>query len=145
MANIGIGAGSTDEMPNDDTSQLQAHSNEFAQRALTSRLRSGEQPAVRAAFASAFRRRPMREDFFDCIFPHEFVIMTGSRWWRLDPSVVATARCHLGEKKAGPQEPGLRYWPREADTITFQEGLLNFRATGGGGQIRNAMFSARSL
>jgi hypothetical protein len=32
----------------------------------------------------------------------------------------------------------LRYWPREADTITFQEGLLNFRATGGGGQMRNA-------
>jgi len=26
------------------------------------------------------------------------------------------------EKKPGSQEPGLRYWPREADTITFQEG-----------------------
>ena len=33
------------------------------------------------------------------------------------------------KKKAGLQEPGLRYWPREADTITFQEGLLSFRAT----------------
>jgi hypothetical protein len=42
------------------------------------------------------------------------------------------------EKKPGSKEPGLRHWPREADTITFQEGLLNFRATGGGGQMRNA-------
>ena len=43
------------------------------------------------------------------------------------------------EKKPGPKEPGLRYWPREADTITFQEGLLNFRATGGGGHMRDAI------
>ena len=43
-----------------------------------------------------------------------------------------------GRKKAGPKEPGLRYWPREADTITFQEGLLNCRATGGGGHMRDA-------
>src|SRR6202007_2978727 len=42
------------------------------------------------------------------------------------------------KKKPGSIEPGLRYWPREADTITFQEGLLNARATGGGGQMRNA-------
>ena len=42
------------------------------------------------------------------------------------------------EKKPGSKEPGLRYWPREADTITFQEGLLSVRATGGGGQMRNA-------
>jgi hypothetical protein len=42
------------------------------------------------------------------------------------------------EKKAGLEKPGSRYWPREADTITFQEGLLNFRATGGGGQMRDA-------
>src|SRR5258705_1185246 len=42
------------------------------------------------------------------------------------------------EKKPGPKEPGLRYWPREADTITFQEGLLNCRATGGGGHMRDA-------
>src|SRR3954468_2836714 len=42
------------------------------------------------------------------------------------------------EKKPGPREPGLRYWPREADTITFQEGLLSLRATGGGGQMRGA-------
>src|ERR1700741_5058992 len=48
------------------------------------------------------------------------------------------AKAKLTEKKPGPKEPGLRYWPREADTITFQEGLLNFRATGGGGQMRNA-------
>jgi hypothetical protein len=26
------------------------------------------------------------------------------------------------EKKPGSFEPGLRYWPIEADTITFQEG-----------------------
>ena len=43
-----------------------------------------------------------------------------------------------GKKKPGPREPGLRYWPREADTITFQEGLLNCRATGGGGHMRDA-------
>ena len=42
------------------------------------------------------------------------------------------------EKKPGPREPGLRYWPREADTITFQEGLLNRHVTGGGGHMRNA-------
>ncbi|MHC2337237.1 hypothetical protein ACVIW0_006526 [Bradyrhizobium sp. USDA 4454] len=45
---------------------------------------------------------------------------------------------HTAEKKPGSSEPGLRYWPREADTITFQEGLLNFRATGGGGHMRDA-------
>ena len=43
------------------------------------------------------------------------------------------------EKKPGPREPGLRYWPREADTITFQEGLLNHRATGGGGHMRDTI------
>src|SRR6476659_343978 len=42
------------------------------------------------------------------------------------------------KKKPGSLEPGLRYWPREADTITFQEGLLSLRATGGGGQMRSA-------
>ena len=42
------------------------------------------------------------------------------------------------EKKPGSKEPGLRHWPRKADTITFQEGLLNFRATGGGGHMRDA-------
>ena len=47
-----------------------------------------------------------------------------------------TLRCR--KKKPGSKEPGLRYWPREADTITFQEGLLSVRATGGGGQMRNA-------
>ena len=45
---------------------------------------------------------------------------------------------NVAQKKAGLEEPGLRYWPREADTITFQEGLLSARATGGGGQMRNA-------
>jgi hypothetical protein len=55
--------------------------------------------------------------------------------------VNATPRCRTQiwrQKKAGLKEPGLRYWPREADTITFQEGLLSFRATGGGGQMRDA-------
>src|SRR4029077_2028760 len=45
---------------------------------------------------------------------------------------------NCAKKKPGSREPSLRYWPREADTITFQEGLLNSRATGGGGQMRNA-------
>jgi hypothetical protein len=48
------------------------------------------------------------------------------------------------QKKAGLEEPGLRYWPREADTITFQEGLLSFRATGGGGHMRNANAQRKS-
>jgi hypothetical protein len=48
------------------------------------------------------------------------------------------AALNSARKKSRAQEPGLRYWPREADTITFQEGLLNARATGGGGQMRNA-------
>jgi hypothetical protein len=50
-------------------------------------------------------------------------------------------RRHFDEvtaKKSRAQRARLRYWPREADTITFQEGLLSFRATGGGGQRRNA-------
>src|ERR1035437_5003352 len=33
------------------------------------------------------------------------------------------------QKKPGSKEPGLRYWPRGAGTITFQEGLLSVRAT----------------
>src|SRR5579862_5581283 len=49
------------------------------------------------------------------------------------------------EKKPGSREPGLRYWPREADTITFQEGLLSSRATGGGGQMRNANAQRKSI
>jgi hypothetical protein len=49
------------------------------------------------------------------------------------------------QKKAGLKKPGLRYWPREADTITFQEGLLSFRATGGGGQMRNANAQRESI
>jgi hypothetical protein len=49
-----------------------------------------------------------------------------------------TAQTNGAKKKPGSKEPGLRYWPREADTITFQEGLLNFRAAGGGGHMRDA-------
>jgi hypothetical protein len=44
----------------------------------------------------------------------------------------------MPRKKPGPKEPGLGM-ASEADTITFQEGLLSFRATGGGGQMRNAI------
>jgi hypothetical protein len=58
--------------------------------------------------------------------------------WRLILGVVP-------KKKPGSNEPGLRYWPREADTITFQEGLLNARATGGGGQMRNANAQRKSI
>ena len=49
------------------------------------------------------------------------------------------------EKKPGSNEPGLRYWPREADTITFQEGLLNLRVTGGGGLVRNAIAQCEGI
>src|ERR1700760_3570117 len=47
-------------------------------------------------------------------------------------------RAEFSAKKSRAKEPGLRYWPREADTITFQEGLLSVRAAGGGGQKRDA-------
>ena len=58
---------------------------------------------------------------------------------------VATQAKKSCEKKPGSYEPGLRYWPREADTITFQEGLLSSRATGGGGQMRNANAQRKSI
>src|SRR6201989_3602047 len=83
------------------------------------------------------------EGFSSTAAVHEFVIIdcrlrtaasaAASRNSRRKNLQKSTAR-----KKAGPEEPGLRYWPREADTITFQEGLLSTRATGGGGQMRNA-------
>src|SRR5580704_231265 len=63
------------------------------------------------------------------------------RSFRFSPPDARLAR----KKKPGPKEPGLRYWPREADTITFQEGLLSVRATGGGGQMRNANAQRRSI
>jgi hypothetical protein len=48
----------------------------------------------------------------------------------------------IPRKKAGLWRARLKVLASEADTITFQEGLLSFRATGGGGQMRNA-FSQR--
>src|SRR5262249_25338945 len=59
---------------------------------------------------------------------------------RATPETVNTRarRKPIGQKKSRAQRARLRYWPREADTITFQEGLLSSRATGGGGQMRNA-------
>src|SRR3954447_8229275 len=56
----------------------------------------------------------------------------------MELSIHVQGEGQIRKKKPGSIEPGLRYWPREADTITFQEGLLNVRATGGGGQMRNA-------
>src|ERR1700721_2264975 len=47
------------------------------------------------------------------------------------------------EKKPDSFESGLRYWPREADTITFQEGLPSPRVTGGGGQCEKRNLSVR--
>jgi len=47
------------------------------------------------------------------------------------------------EKKPDSFESGLRYWPREADTITFQEGLPSPRVTGGGGQCATRNLSVR--
>src|SRR5438876_12301881 len=60
--------------------------------------------------------------------------MRPSRWCQRSARSKETG-C---EKKPGSSEPGLRHWPCEADTITFQEGLLSLRATGGGGQMRDA-------
>src|ERR1700681_3054041 len=42
------------------------------------------------------------------------------------------------QKKAGLEEPRLRYWPREAHTITVQEGLLNISRHWRRGTMRNA-------
>ena len=69
---------------------------------------------------------PGRGPFFE-IAAHEFVIIG-------EIMMDAVQSVNAQQKKPGSKEPGSRYWPREADTITFQEGLLNFRATGGGGQ-----------
>jgi hypothetical protein len=35
---------------------------------------------------------------------------------------LQTSNPHRLKKKPGSIEPGLRFWPCEADTITFQEG-----------------------
>jgi hypothetical protein len=51
----------------------------------------------------------------------------------------------IHKKKPGSKEPGLRYWPREADTITFQEGLLSARIAGGGGQKRDTTTQYREI
>jgi len=64
--------------------------------------------------------------------------------WPVDEKGLSMKRTY-GQKKPGPREPGLRYWPREADTITFQEGLLNCRATGGGGHMRDATAQRSSI
>src|SRR6516225_11414127 len=58
---------------------------------------------------------------------HEAMMMVDGR------TVNARGRCSSVQKKAGPERARLKVWPREADTITFQEGLLSARATGGGG------------
>jgi hypothetical protein len=36
-----------------------------------------------------------------------------------------TLKAFRQKRKPGSEEPGSRHWPREADTITFQEGLLS--------------------
>jgi hypothetical protein len=52
----------------------------------------------------------------------------------------------INQKKAGLARARLRYWPPEADTITFQERLLlSFRAAGGGGQMRNVNAQRESI
>ena len=113
----------------------------------------------RAVYRARRSRVPGRGTFFDDRAAHEFVIMSDDDGGaaRCQPRTVDDVLCgdrkdmattnrsdiSCGEairtkKKPGSREPGLRYWPREADTITFQEGLLSSRATGGGGQMRNA-------
>src|SRR3954463_9420843 len=63
----------------------------------------------------------------------------------MELSIHAEGDGRIRKKKPGSIEPGLRYWPREADTITFQEGLLSLRATGGGGQMRSANAQRRDI
>jgi hypothetical protein len=66
--------------------------------------------------------------------------------WHLALLILQKHRPKLSrKKKPGSKEPGLRQWPREADTITFQEGLLSVRATGGGGQMRNAIAQRENI
>src|ERR1700749_5101132 len=52
--------------------------------------------------------------------------------------ILPTAEGRETPKKSRARESPAQVWPREADTITFQEGLLNARVTGGGGQMGNA-------
>jgi hypothetical protein len=66
-------------------------------------------------------------------------MMIGDAWSVNVGITTQRGTLHCRKKKPGSNEPGLRYWPREADTITFQEGLLNSRATGGGGHKRDAL------
>ena len=92
--------------------------------------------------ASCYRARrpevPEWGPFFEAIAAHRIVTIEKS--W----SLAAELSTHLkrlqpdAEKSRAQTSPAKVVGPREADTITFQEGLLNFRATGGGGQMRNA-------
>jgi hypothetical protein len=60
--------------------------------------------------------------------------------WHLALLILQKHRPKLSrKKKPGSKEPGLRQWPREADTIT------SVRATGGGGQMRNAIAQRENI
>jgi hypothetical protein len=79
----------------------------------------------------------MREDVIarDRKAPGKGLFSTARQCTNSTSSVNDVARCrccqcnpelarrrHCAQKKPGSKEPGLRQWPREADTITFQEG-----------------------
>ena len=84
---------------------------------------------------------PGWEPFFETI-AHDFVIIAESCGVCLELSIHAQGEDEKGEARPDEKKPDpkarLRYWPREADTITFQEGLLNRHVTGGGGHMRDA-------
>src|SRR6266403_4789067 len=59
--------------------------------------------------------------------------------------VVPSGQGNRARKKAGLVRARLEVLASEADTITFQEGLLSFRATGGGGQCATQTLSVQLL
>src|SRR4051794_29953301 len=94
-------------------------------------------------FQRAGSQIPRGGGFFNSATTHGIVII--GEWCGLPRAMSTVLACGSyyepfttgGTKKSRARRARLRYWPREADTITFQEGLLNARATGGGGQMRN--------
>jgi len=63
----------------------------------------------------------------------------------LSPRCVVNPPRVAVKKIAGLKEPGWKYWPYEADTITFQEGFPSARATGGGGKCATRSLSTEPL
>jgi hypothetical protein len=67
-------------------------------------------------------KAPGATAFFDTLIMHGFVIMLKRCAGAVPLSMPRRQPRQAPGKKPGSQEPGFEYWPRGADTITFQEG-----------------------